>query len=90
MDTEQITARVIETIVERLEVPADTLSLETRFVEDLKADSLALMELVLAFEETFDIQANDEDSEKLRSVQDAVDFVTAQLAATTQLEGQED
>jgi acyl carrier protein len=79
MNKEEITAKVLETISERLEIDEAQLAPKTRFSEDLKADSLALMELVLAFEETFDLQTNDEEAEKLKTVQDAIDLVAAQL-----------
>jgi acyl carrier protein len=79
MDKEKIVAQIIETIADRLEVEEDLLQPETRFAEDLQADSLALMEVVLAFEETFQIRASDEDAEKLATIKDAIDFVIAKL-----------
>ena len=79
MNTDEIAVRVIETIAERLERPEAEITPATSFSDDLKADSLALMELVLALEETFDIQASDEDPERLRTVQDAIDVVTEHL-----------
>jgi acyl carrier protein len=61
------------------DIPSDVeeaaIKSESTFIEDLGADSLGLVELVLAFEEAFEIDIPDEDTEKIRSVQDAIDYV---------------
>ena len=73
--------RVREVISHRLDVDPWALKPETKFIDDLGADSLALTELTLAFEEAFEIDVADEDIEKLRCVDDAVNYVSAKLAA---------
>jgi acyl carrier protein len=67
--------RVKSIIVEQLGVDADEVTPEASFVEDLGADSLDTVELVMAFEEAFDIEIPDEDAEKIRTVQDAIDYI---------------
>jgi acyl carrier protein len=62
-------------IVEQLDVDEAQIKLESSFIDDLGADSLGLVELVLAFEETFDLDIPDEDTEKIRTVQNAVDYI---------------
>lgn len=68
--------KVIEIVSEHLKVPKDELKAESRFVEDLKADSLDLVELVMEFEEAFSITIPDEDYEKIKSVGDAVKYIS--------------
>ena len=72
---DSIEERVTKIIVEQLEVPADKVVPSASFTEDLKADSLAIVELVLAFEEQFEIDIPDEDTEKIRTVQDAIEYI---------------
>lgn len=67
--------KVIDIVSEHLKVPKDELKPESRFVEDLKADSLDLVELVMEFEEAFSITIPDEDYEKIKSVGDAVKYI---------------
>ena len=66
---------VKEVIVEKLGVDADKVVPEARFVEDLGADSLETVELIMGFEDRFGITIPDEEAEKIRTVQAAVDFV---------------
>ncbi len=70
-----IFAEVKRIIVEQLDVDEAQIKLESVFIDDLGADSLGLVELVLAFEESFDLDIPDEDTEKIRSVQNAVDYI---------------
>jgi acyl carrier protein len=70
-----IEAEVKRIIKEQLDVDEQDIKPESTFVEDLGADSLGLVELVLAFEEAFEIDIPDEDTEKIRTVQDAVDYI---------------
>jgi acyl carrier protein len=70
-----IFAEVKRIIVEQLDVDEAQIKLESSFIDDLGADSLGLVELVLAFEETFDLDIPDEDTEKIRTVQNAVDYI---------------
>jgi acyl carrier protein len=67
--------RVIELICQQLEVSANQLTPEASFVDDLKADSLAVVELVLALEQEFNIEIPDEDTEKIRTVKDALTYI---------------
>jgi len=68
-------ARVNEIIVEELGVEADKVTSEASFVDDLGADSLDTVELVMALEEEFGIDIPDEDAEKMRTVGDAVAYI---------------
>jgi acyl carrier protein len=70
-----ITAEVKRIITEQLDVDEADIKPESTFIDDLGADSLGLVELVLAFEEAFEIDIPDEDTEKIRTVQDAVDYI---------------
>lgn len=71
-----IEAKVKEIVVEQLSVNADEATLDAKFIEDLGADSLDQVELVMAFEEEFDLDIPDEEAEKIRTVGDAVAFIT--------------
>ncbi len=72
-----IESKVKDIIVEQLGVNADQVKPEAKFIEDLGADSLDTVELVMAFEEEFGIEVPDEDAEKLQSVSDVVNYVSA-------------
>jgi acyl carrier protein len=76
-----VTAEVKRIIKEQLDVDEKDVKPESTFIDDLGADSLGLVELVLAFEESFEIDIPDEDTEKIRSVQDAVDYIEKHLAS---------
>ncbi|OYV04800.1 MAG: acyl carrier protein [Verrucomicrobiales bacterium VVV1] len=78
MSDKSIEDRVKDIIVDQLGVSADQVTLAAKFIEDLGADSLDTVELVMAFEEEFDIEVPDEEAEKLQSVGDVVTYVTAQ------------
>ena len=67
---------MIDIIVEQLSVEKDKVVPEASFVDDLGADSLDLVELIMAMEEKFDIEIPDEDAETIVTVQDAVNYVT--------------
>lgn len=77
MADKDITAEVKRIITEQLDVDEADIKPESTFIDDLGADSLGLVELVLAFEESFGIEIPDEDTEKIRTVQDAVDYITS-------------
>ena len=70
-----ITSEVKRIIKEQLDVDEAQIKPESTFIDDLGADSLGLVELVLAFEAAFEIDIPDEDTEKIRSVQDAIDYI---------------
>jgi len=76
----EIENKVREIVCQQLDVDAEQVKMETSFVEDLGADSLAVVELVLALEEAFEIDIPDEDTEKLRSFKDAVDYIAVKTA----------
>jgi acyl carrier protein len=78
MSDKSIEARVKDIIVDQLGVNADQVTPEAKFVEDLGADSLDTVELVMAFEEEFDIEVPDEEAEKLQSVGDVITYITSQ------------
>ncbi len=67
--------RVKQIIVEQLGVDEGEVTANASFVDDLGADSLDTVELVMAFEEAFDIEIPDEEAEKIRTVKDAVDYI---------------
>jgi acyl carrier protein len=69
--------KIKEVIVDQLGVNADQVTLEANFIDDLGADSLDTVELIMAFEEEFDIEIPDADAEKIKTVQDVLDFVGA-------------
>jgi acyl carrier protein len=70
-----IAAEVRRIIKDQLDVDEKDIKPESTFIDDLGADSLGLVELVLAFEEAFEIDIPDEDTEKIRTVQDAVEYI---------------
>ncbi len=73
--------KVKEIIVKQLEVSPEQVRPEASFTEDLKADSLAVVELVLALEEAFSIEIPDEDTEQIRTVKDAIEYIKAHQSA---------
>ena len=75
MTKEELEAKVKELICEQLEVSQEQLKPAASFVDDLKADSLAVVELVLALETEFDIEIPDEDTEQIKTVKDAVGYI---------------
>lgn len=72
--------RVKNIIVEQLNVDAEAVTSEASFVEDLGADSLDIVELVMTMEEEFDLEIPDEDAEKIKCVKDVVSYVKAKAA----------
>ena len=69
--------KVKQIIVEQLGVDESQVDLAASFVEDLGADSLDIVELVMAFEEAFEIEIPDDDAEKITTVKDAIDYIEA-------------
>jgi acyl carrier protein len=74
-DGRDVLAEVKKIIKEQLDVEDADIKPESAFIDDLGADSLGLVELVLAFEEAFEIDIPDEETEKIRTVADAVDYI---------------
>lgn len=71
--------KVKQIIVQQLGVEEDEVTMDASFVDDLGADSLDLVELVMAFEEEFEMEIPDEDAEKIRTVGDAVNYIQERL-----------
>jgi acyl carrier protein len=69
--------RIKGIIQEKADIDAANIQLESRLVDDLGLDSLALVELMLAFEETFELEISEPETEKLQTVNDVVELVTA-------------
>ncbi len=75
-----IEERVIKIVVEQLGVAEDSVAASSEFVSDLGADSLDTVELVMALEEEFNTEIPDEDAEGIRTVGDAINYITAKSA----------
>jgi acyl carrier protein len=75
MAENEIFDKVKKIVVDRLGVTDDQVTMEASFTEDLGADSLDTVELVMAFEEEFNIEIPDEDAEKIGTVKDAVGYI---------------
>jgi acyl carrier protein len=75
--------KVKEIIIEQLDVEADQVTENASFIEDLGADSLDTVELVMALEENFDIEIPDEDAEKIKTVRDAVEYIDEHVGSAS-------
>jgi acyl carrier protein len=75
MSMSDIEEKVVKIICEQLDVTEDEVTPEASFVDDLGADSLDQVELIMAMEEEFDISISDEEAEKIATVQDAIDYI---------------
>jgi acyl carrier protein len=73
--------RVTEIIVEQLGVSKEEAVPEASFIDDLGADSLDIVELVMAMEEEFDIEIPDDDAEKIQTISDAISYIRGRAAA---------
>ena len=71
-----IAEKVKEIVSQQLDVDQAEIKNADNFIDNLQADSLAIVELVLAFEEQFEIDIDDEDTEKIKTVQDAINYIT--------------
>ena len=67
--------RVIAVVSDKLDVPADQISADSRFVDDLNADSLDQVELIMALEDEYDLTIPDEDAQKILTITDAVNYI---------------
>ena len=72
--------RIKEIIIDKLGIEESKRTTEARFIEDLGADSLDTVELIMQFEEEFDIEISDEDAEKLNTVGSSVDYINEKLS----------
>ncbi len=75
MSSEEIFEKIKEIIVEQLGVAENAVTMEASFIDDLGADSLDIVELIMALEEEFDLEIPDADAEKIVSVSDVVDYI---------------
>ena len=79
MTKEEVVAKLKTIVSDRLDVEADQVTPEKSFVEDLGADSLDIVELIMGIEEEFDIEIPDEDAEKLTSVGEAMNYTLSKI-----------
>ncbi len=77
--TSDVQQRLRKIIAEQLSVDEEEVVPEASFIEDLNADSLDLVELIMTLEEEFNIKISDEDAEKIQTVQDALDYLQEHL-----------
>jgi acyl carrier protein len=78
--SEEIAERVKNIIVEQLGVGLEEVTPEASFIEDLGADSLDIVELIMALEEEYDLEIPDEDAEKIQTVQDVISYIQGRQA----------
>jgi len=76
---EEIQKRLKDIVIDRLDVEEEQIKADASFVEDLGADSLDIVELIMGIEEEFDIEIPDEDAEKLTNVEEAMNYVKNKL-----------
>ncbi len=79
MSNTTIEERVIKIVCDQMGATADKVTMETSFINDLGADSLDTVELVMEFEDEFDITIPDEDAEKIQTIGTAVEYIQAKL-----------
>ena len=75
--------KVREIVIDQLDVKPEKVTEDASFIEDLGADSLDTVELVMALEEKFDIEIPDEDAEKIKTVRDAVEYIDKAVGAAS-------
>ncbi len=75
--SEEITERVKSIIVEQLGVSMEEVTPDASFIDDLGADSLDIVELIMALEEEYDLEIPDEDAEKIQTVKDVINYITS-------------
>ena len=77
---EEITRKVIKVIADQLGKSEDEIKPEASFLNDLGADSLDIVEMVMTLEEAFDTEISDEEAEKIQTVQEAVDYIIGKMS----------
>jgi len=77
-NAQDLESKVKAIIAEQLSVPIENIRNEAKFIEDLGADSLDVVELIMALEEQFDIEISDQDAEKIATVGDAINYIAQQ------------
>ena len=80
MSSEEVFEKVKEVIVEQLGVADTAVTMEASFIDDLGADSLDIVELIMALEESFDLEIPDADAEKVVTVGDVVEYIKDNIA----------
>jgi acyl carrier protein len=79
LDAKQLEEKVIKIVAEKLNIEEKNITLASRFQEDLGADSLDIVELLMEIEEEFGVNISDEESERLKTVGDAMKFISTKL-----------
>ena len=72
--------KICEVISEQMDIPIEDIKMETSFTKDLGADSLDVLQIITELEEAFDIEFNNENADKLKTVADAVDYIKKALS----------
>ena len=81
MSVEEVTQKVIKVIAEQLEKNEDEIKGEASFLNDLGADSLDVVEMIMTLEDEFGTEISDDEAEKIQTVQEAIDYISAKLQA---------
>ena len=79
LDAKQMEMKLIKIVADKLNIEENCITIASRFQEDLGADSLDIVELLMELEEVFGVNISDEESERLKTVGDAVKFIVAKL-----------
>lgn len=83
MNPQEVEAKVIDIVAEQMSADKESLTRETSFVNDLNADSLDTVELVMEFEDSFEISIPDDKAEQIKTVGEAVDFIVEEKGAAS-------